>query len=354
MNKIPSRLSIILLAAVIFASCRPALTVHAVDAADRTVQAAEDARGAFDEMIFRHWQMLSVNTDMMQILVWGSGDKGALKKAGSSAVSELGAIRSKIESLAVPEGLKDIKAKEVLFADGLIRIYSGIESKGSDTLDPEFESIRNINESLSSLLNQAFNDYRNPGRESWQLDPFDVESGSIQDEIRRDTYKGAIKLMKEKKFDRAAGILKKMAERSQGDPFINCLYLRIADCSLINNAGADPSAGDISDGLFYLNKAVDTDKYNPALFESFLKWRTVTQAKKYGMLNSSPIPNGLYNAVRLKMMAAVKAHLRGFPDDVWARAQLARLLMIPIIERGGTEGNNSNIEFWQELFAKNT
>jgi len=79
--------------------------------------------------------------------------------------------------------------------------------------------------------------------------------------------------------------------------------------------------------------------YHPFMYDAFVAWRSAMQPEFFGFSNFSSIPNAEYNEVRLRAVRTIQAHLREYPDDDWARAQKARLLGEPNIQRGGVFGH---------------
>ncbi len=73
--------------------------------------------------------------------------------------------------------------------------------------------------------------------------------------------------------------------------------------------------------------------YSPALFEGFLRWRTLQQMFRFGIHRDSPIPNEQYNATRNRLIEQIRTHLRRHPRDAHAWSQLQGLCLCPNIIR---------------------
>jgi len=116
--------------------------------------------------------------------------------------------------------------------------------------------------------------------------------------------------------------------------------------SEIEIEGIDP----IDKGEEILNKIINNQRYFPLIFESFYKWRTITQMNWYGMSNASEIPNKMYNQKRWELVRLIKRYIKNHPQDLWARYQLELFLSLPNIQRGGLFGN-FNLTNWGTLYG---
>ncbi len=100
----------------------------------------------------------------------------------------------------------------------------------------------------------------------------------------------------------------------------------------------------IEQGLERLTRILDSGAYSPALFETFLRWRTATQLYTHGGLRSSPIPNVAYNTRRDAAIHTVMRHLRHHRQDPEAWRQLRALALCPNIWRLREVGNSAFVD----------
>ncbi len=82
-------------------------------------------------------------------------------------------------------------------------------------------------------------------------------------------------------------------------------------------------------------------KYSPLFFEAFVRWRTLTQEAEHGLSNWSGIPNWDYNLKRKELIDKLRVYLRENPKDLRARTQVAGLVNMENINRGGAYGNET-------------
>src|SRR5207244_148212 len=79
--------------------------------------------------------------------------------------------------------------------------------------------------------------------------------------------------------------------------------IELADQYVKHPDSLDDNANDIAIGKY---KAIlDQNKHSIYLFESWLKWRLVTQQHNYGISKTSDIPNNEYDKVRAQVALTV-------------------------------------------------
>ena len=131
-----------------------------------------------------------------------------------------------------------------------------------------------------------------------------------------------------------------------GDQFVKKDSLVRADLS----GNAPPTPWDLA--IKKYRHILDKKQYSLYLFETWLKWRTVSQQNS-GLSKSSDIPNDKYDFAREKMAAVVLDFISKHPEDEMAINQFLLLATHDIVRRFGEYpyGNQNTIEF-HEIFGQ--
>ena len=167
----------------------------------------------------------------------------------------------------------------------------------------------------------------------------------------RRLYAEAVRLLGKGRYASAYDRLVDLGSMYQGRPFGQCVMLKIADCmNLFNDElKAENARFDPIKATNLLETVLDTHQYSPVLFESFWKWRTLTQEIWYGMSNFSEIPHTRYEQKKRSVIETICGHIRNQPKDRWAAQQLRVLLALPRLGCAGPAGND-NLAHWFVLF----
>jgi hypothetical protein len=98
------------------------------------------------------------------------------------------------------------------------------------------------------------------------------------------------------------------------------------------------------------NEILKEKKYSLYLYETWLKWRAVSQ-RENGMSKSSDIPNTKYDAVREQVAAVILDYIAKHPTDKMAQNQFLVIASHDIVRRFGDYpyGNQGTVEY-HEIF----
>ncbi len=311
-----------------------------------------DRADYLDELLYLEFQISAVTTDMYMYLGWFEDKKDWIKEASAEAINDLNEIEKYIKELDAPGDLAHLKEMNLEVVSKLKGIYSGIEAKENNVIKSEFESFGKLYTKYSDTLKEAMKEYRYMQELPEGFNPMNEEVKLATNEEDKDTYRKAVRLIDDKQYNQAYGILSDLKNKYKGSPFKRCIDLRISDCILKADTGlkTDDKFEATEDALEILSSIIDKDAYSPVLYEAFYKWRTMDQYFNHGMSNMSEIPNKEYNKRRWKIIQVIKRYLKDNPEDAWAREQVDLLLSLPNIRRGGPMGND-NLIHWGSLYV---
>lgn len=303
-----------------------------------------------DKITYIEMQISAIATNMYGILRWSSQDIDSIKDASKKSIKRLDDIRNYLVDDKAPTELTELKEDELFIVDKLKGLYYGIENKKPEEVDPEVIKIGGYHARFTKKLMKVFADYRQMENLSEDFNPLDEEIKLIQDENDRLAYRRCTNLIKNKQYKVAYNSLDTLRNKYEDSVFADCVVLKMSDCLLMTDSDLRDVTDDIADvrGLRLLSNILEKNRYSPVLYDTFYKWRTITQYS-YGMSNKAEIPNYIYNEKRWDITQIIKKYLRDNPDDKWARFQIDLLLTLPNIRRSGDFGND-NITHWGLLY----
>ena len=307
------------------------------------------------EMRFLNLQFDAVLTDMDLYVGWLPEEKDAMKDASQKAIADLEAIKSALKNLTGPDEFIGLKNDMLQFIGALISIYAGVEKKTPEEIQNAFELFYGSYSRYSAQLKETLEERRHLSTNfSQDYDAANEMLGLLRDEHDVEAYKRSAAFKESGDFEQAhlgfSKLIKKHENTSAGD----CVKFRLSDLlsdafMSDSDAARRLSADAYSDSLRLLSEIIDGSRYSPVLYESFYRWRTVTQELEHGMSNISDIPNAEYNKKRWQVIQVINRYLRNNPDDVWAKGQRDLLLDLPNIYRGGEYGND-NLMYYASRF----
>lgn len=310
------------------------------------------AEDALDELAYADLQISAVTVDMAKSLGWFPDDKEAMKAAAVRADRDLETLKGHLMNADVPGELAALKNAALDAAAKLQDVYEGIEGKDDEEMGRAFAECRDNYRHFQEMLEKAIDSRGRRAGTPGSLTPLDEEVKLMTGEGDDAAYLGASTLLREKRYVEAYAGLSSLRDRYRGAPAEHCIILRLSDCLLMTDSEIRAGVEGQEAGEELLSGIVGSGKYSPALYESFLKWRTTTQFNNYGASNMSEIPNKEYNEKRRDLVRVIRGYLREHPGDLWAREQADLLLRLPNIERGGLMGN-SNLMHWAGIYADN-
>jgi len=312
--------------------------------------AALSAEEALDNLVYLELQISAITTDMY-LYGWMLGEKEKMRNASIHACANLKEMKDQLKELKIPKELKKLRETNLKIIDMLRNIYSGIERKKSDDIAKGFKIFNLWYVQYAKTLEQAWERYGRKVDLPLGFDPVNEESKLIDPPEDRNLYLEVTRLIKERKFKQAYEILSSLSKKHTSSAAGDCILLRQSDCLLMSDSDI-PKEESVAtkEGLSLLSDIMDRNEYSPVLYESFYKWRTITQECQYGMAQLAEIPNGTYNKKRWQIIQTIKAYLIKEPRDLWAQAQINLLLDLPNISRKSEHGND-NLIHWGILYT---
>lgn len=152
--------------------------------------------------------------------------------------------------------------------------------------------------------------------------------------------------LKESEFMRSLDYLKKIISQTKNFQEKSIYLIELSDQHVKKSELFKKDAYETA--IKKYKSIIDTKKYSLYLFETWMKWRAVTQQTK-GLSTSSEIPNNEYDEVRKKISKTILNYLKKNPNDEMAINQFLLIATHDIVRRYGDYpfGNQSTIEFHQ-------
>jgi len=307
---------------------------------------------AVDEFILSDLRVRAVCTEMFGVLGWFYEDKEAIQETSFQAIKDLEDIKTDFALVRAPDILKEPQKSYITIVTKLQDIYDKIDLKSTEEALEDFNKFKDMRRELIDKVEKIQETYAPEVEwpENYSLQ--EEELKLARDEKDRQAYLNALGLIDERKCQAAYSILDKLHERYIGSPFEVCIKLRKTDCLLVADSDIEVKEGEdyTEYTLNILEELTDSRRYSPILYETYYKWRTEYQSYNHGMSNMSAIPNKEYNEKRYQVLLVLKDYLKLNPQDLGAKLQIALLLSLPNITRGGTFGNG-NIYHWAYLYT---
>jgi len=305
---------------------------------------------SLDDIMFVEFQISAVIIDMRMPLGWYPDDKDKIKTASVKALGDLKTIKRYLQQLSFTEDVMELKGMQLAKMDILIQMYDGIELKSTEDIKKAFVELDDFCSQRTEKVAKVFKKYEPPERMAKDFNTTQEEIKCIQNKQDRQVYLNAVELLKNRNFEQAYNDLSSLKGKYKDTVFESCLKLRMSDCILMIKPNSENISMDDEKGIALLSDILEDMEYSPVVYEAFYKWRTQTQFFWHGMSNMSEIPNWQYNLKRWQLIQAIRQYLKTNPDDDWAKAQAALLLLLPNIQRGGLYGND-NLEHFGKLYT---
>jgi len=301
---------------------------------------------ALEELCLIDHQIASVSIDMALYLGWMPELKDEMKKAADQARINLNQFKDQLKQLPLPEEMNPLRVKDCAVIDKLLSIYDGVDKKSPQTIDAEFAQFNTLYSEYSKQIKNALEKH-GPKIQGGQ--EFDISSETaklIPDLKDKQIYFHASQLLKDGEYGQAYKYFEDLTQKYKNTPSETALSIPLSECLFSEDKSIQKQNGqdamDILDqGLKLLSDTMDRGEYSPMLFNIFVQWRTKQQEAYGGMSNSSEIANLKYNIKRHEIYRTVKKYLREHPEDQRAKEQIALIIGLPNIERGGTYGNSA-------------
>jgi len=297
----------------------------------------------FDELIFADLQVSAMSIDLLKYLKWHPEDKGAIKRVSERNLENLKEIKGHIRNLVIPDSLAELKVLNLDLIDKVAHIYTGIEAKTPGQIRTELNSLEPLYMSFAREFEKRATQHAPRENLPKDFDPTDAEGNLAQSKWDRHFYITGVDLIGQKEYEQAFEYLGSIKGKYEGEVFGDCIVLRISDCKLkkYNHSGNSAAPDVYKETLEVLSRLLERGRYSPVLFETFYKWRTLTQHCIYGEAKSSEIPNMGYNEKRWELVKVIKEHLVIDGNDLWARNQIDLFLSLPNITRSSKLGNDN-------------
>ena len=299
------------------------------------------------ELEFLAMRVLDIESNMRFLITRTPKGENVRPRRAQGAIDDLEAVQEDVQELAVSRELMPLRRQFGDLITSLQSIYSGIDKKEDDAIKAGYEAfgtqVRSYNADLAEKIDVHL-DFPGIGVESRRREAM-LKTLPYEEDKR--LYTRLESLVEARKYRQALPHYRDMWERYRGTRGEGIIAARLVECE----QKRDAPAGVESERLIRtLQTLINRGTYYPNLPELFVQWRTLTQAVYHGQSNMSPIPNGTYRRMRRRTAATLVEHINGNPNDAWARRQLALLLDIPLIARGGRFGN-TNLTHWGLLFS---
>ena len=303
---------------------------------------------ALEELRLIDLQTAAVSTDMALYLGWMSEEKDEMKKAADQAKIDVNKIKGQLDQLPLSGELKSLRVKDVEVIDKLLVVYGGVEKKSPEAIDAEFAQFNALYSGYQKQLAAALEKYCPKIQARQEFDASSETGRLISDLKDKQVFFHASQLVREKQYDKAYEYFKTLAQKYKDTPVKIALSVPLSDCLFMmdsQEATAQDGMELPDQGIKFLLDAMDQNEYSPVLYDIFFTWRSNYQGLYNGMSNSSEIPNAKYNEKRYQVYRTLKKYSREHPDDKRAKEQIALLINLPNIERGGAFGNSALVDF---------
>jgi len=278
-------------------------------------------------------------------------DPQALKKASSQAIQRLDTLSQKLDYLNVSQATQALK-RNMQEQIRLVREgFQDIEKKTPDRIQKEAKAYGKIRKQYVKQFRKTVKNYevKKPQDSKVTLSQPAFRGVAKNDFTLFDSLR---KQLADSQYEAVHSRLRELQNKYQETSFGDLAKLRLADCLIGsgNHGGLCWDVSQPSEGHELMSEILASGRYNPAIAETFAKWRTNEQYYFYGMSNYSVIPNWEYNLKREEIYRVIKNHVIEHPEDVWALTQIELILRLPNIERTEAIGN-SNLFYWKEYYS---
>ena len=297
----------------------------------------------FDELIFADLQVSAMSIDILKYLKWYPEDLEAIKRVSVRNLENLKEIRAHIRDLVIPEDLAELKDLNLGLMDKVACLYTDMEIKSPEQIGEELNSLKLLYMAFAREFEKYTAQYGPKEKVSKDFDLLDEESNLAQSDRDRHFYITGVDLIERKAYEQALEYLGSIKDKYKDKVFSDCIELRLSDCRLkeYNYSEDNIEPAVYEEALQVLSNLLERRRYSPVLFETFYKWRTLTQHCVYGEAKSSEIPNMGYNEKRWELVKVIKEHLASNGKDLWARNQVDLFLSLPNITRSSELGNDN-------------
>tara|TARA_B110000902_G_scaffold25638_1_gene28019 strand:+ start:1630 stop:2649 length:1020 start_codon:yes stop_codon:yes gene_type:complete len=143
---------------------------------------------------------------------------------------------------------------------------------------------------------------------------------------------------------KAVTLLQTIAENVNNFQEEHIYKIEIADQFVKNSDSLNDISGHLA--IEKYKELIDRNAYSLYLFETWIKWRVLTQFDR-GLSKDSDIPNKYYDEIREHIATVILAHITNNPKDEMAVNQFMLMASHDIIRRFGEYpyGNQSTIEY---------
>ncbi len=284
-------------------------------------------------------RVISIDNEMKLPL---SSEANHIKWRGPAhrSIDDLDKIKKDLAALVMDQKVDALRLRLEIGIDALKKVYDGIERKPTEKIEKDYINFWNEWDQYGGLLKEELNTHL----ALKLLKNIDDEKLRLFNNLDRMLYQKSLDLIKEKKFMEANSILQKLLKSYHGHLLEGSIVSLIVDCYA--NAHSDlVEKGYWFDPLQLITEILNKDKYDLALSDLFLKWRTLYQNDYYGQSSGAEIPNDEYNQRWWNIVRVIEKYLKKHPNDVWARTQMVRLIELPNIDRGSPDLPMYNTNF---------
>ena len=305
-----------------------------------------EERGVF-ELQYYALKLQAVEIDIHRWMGWGELPKSEWPKELELSMARYSQLKVELDSLLIADGLKSAKDVLLEYLESSREMYRSLPQLDDERIKAKLAQHAKQTAVVNQALQDVFDRYFK-GADVSGDDSLIHELNLFVDPKDRAAFQEAVEQGSRQHCTKARVLLGPLLKTHKGTPREGSILARIIDCYQISPPEND-NGDELSGYLSQLHDFLTSGLYSPVMADLFGRWRTAEQMFNHGMSNMSDIPNDEYLSVQWKAALAIFEHLGRYPDDPWAKRQLALLMTLGNIERGGLMGN-SNLEYYARYF----
>ncbi len=307
---------------------------------DRCV--ANSEQDSIDELRYLSNQISAVTIDMYLYLGWYfESNKDWVDFASKKSVNDLDDIKKKLDNLYISKDCNVIKEKLIVLTKSLKNVYVNITQKDLNIVEKDLIALNKIYSEVWQKINKKSKNLFNKNDALKKVNSLSQELSLIDNYKDKEIYKNVLRLIMNRRYEKAYNILNKLRKFCKGKIFEYCIMVKMEYCvAMIHDEFIAKDGTNV--GIYpydLLLEVINSKVYSPVLFEAFANWRLIDKELFHGMSNFSHIPNLEYNKKAWEIVKIIKQYLKDNPEDLWAKCQIEGLLNLDNISRGGLMGN---------------
>lgn len=289
----------------------------------------------------------AVENDMRFFIGWEPVEKPEWKEPAEKAISDLEELKTEIKGLALSEVILPLGNEFIAVITKLQKVYSGIEVKTDEAIEKELGEFWSAVEVYNNKIKGKIETYLLLPELSEDSNYMAEDKKLFTTEKDRKEFEKLDTLVENKEYFKALVGFENLWGKYKDTPAEGAIITRLVECGEKNK---ETGYARTEEFITTLNSLIEKKAYYPNLYLIFYQWRTLDQYFSHGASNWSEIPNDKYISKRWLIANTIKDYISKNPADKWAKFQLAVLMDLLIIQRGGPYGN-TNMRHWGALFT---